>query len=114
MLNACANSRLPMPGLLLVMAGCLVLPLALAGQTPAPPSSPAQKNPSPPLPAAVQAQLDKLTDALKAARAASDAKAEATILNQIGGLHFQTSDFPNALDDFNQAVAQARSAKDAV
>ncbi len=33
MLNPCANTRLPVAALLLVMAGCLVLPLTLAGQT---------------------------------------------------------------------------------
>jgi CHAT domain-containing protein/predicted negative regulator of RcsB-dependent stress response len=105
MLNPCANTRLPIAGLLLLMAGYLVLPLALTGQT-AP--SPTEQAPGAPLPGGVQAQLDRLTDALKAARAANDAKAEASTLNQIGRLHYQTSDFQKALDDFSHALAIQR------
>ena len=112
MLNARANSRLSIAGLLLVMAGCLVLPFELNGQTAlAPAQSPA---PAKSGPAAVQARLDMLADALKAARAVGDAMTEAKTLNQIGRLHYQISDFQKALDDYNQALALARSAKDAV
>ncbi len=68
---------------------------------------------SAPLPAHVQAQLQKLEDALKAARAAGDAKAEAKTLNLIGALYVVTSNYPNALESYNQGLARARSQKDA-
>ena len=116
MLNACVNSRLPIAGLLLVIAGCLVLPFELnAREDPAPPLSGQEASPQPSsveLPAAAQARLDKLEDALKSAHEAGDAKAEAKTLSQIGALYFQTSDFQKALDDYNQALALARSAND--
>jgi CHAT domain-containing protein/Flp pilus assembly protein TadD len=124
MLNARANCRLSLAGLLLVMAGCLVLPFALTGQTapapvqppaPAQPLAPAQNGPaaSAPLPAAVQARLDKLADALKTAQAAGDARAEAQMLNQIAELHYRTSDFNAAAEEYAQALNRARAASDA-
>jgi len=108
--NACARSRLHVACLLLVSASCLGLPSGLKCQA-AP--VPAQSAPAAnaPLPAAVQAELQKLEAALKAAQAAGDAKAEAKTLNQIGALHFRTSEFKAALDSYNQALAVARSAK---
>ena len=90
-----------------VMLAVLVLSLApacnLNGQTP-------------PAPAQAQAplvKLDKLEDALKAARAAGDGKAEAAALNRIGELHARLSDFPSALDEYNQALTLAQSQSDA-
>jgi CHAT domain-containing protein/tetratricopeptide (TPR) repeat protein len=116
MLNACANSRLPIAGLLLGMAGCLLLPFELNAQTappptPAPLSSPAQSGPaaSAPLPVAVQAQLDKLKDALKIAQASGDALAEAQRLNQIAELHYRTSDFKAAAEEYTQALNRSRA-----
>ena len=126
MRNARTNSRLPIAGLVLVTAGCLVLPFELKGQaeptpqligqassTPQPSSQDANPQPSSlQQPAVAQARLDKLEDALKSAHAAGDQKAEAKTLSQIGALYFQTSDFQKALDDYNQALALARSAHD--
>ena len=116
MFSACANSRLSAAGLLLVMAGCLLLPFLLNGQ-----EDPSQKlndqdaSPQPSsvqLPVAAQAQLDKLEDALKAAVATGDAKAEAKTLNEIGEAYFNASDFQRAMGSYNQALALARSAND--
>ncbi len=116
MLNACVNSRLPIACLLLVVAGCLVLPFELNGQEDrAPQLSGQEASPQPSsaeLPAAAQARLDKLEDALKSAHAAGDEKAEAKTLGQIGELYFQASDFQKGMDSYNQALALARSAND--
>jgi CHAT domain-containing protein/tetratricopeptide (TPR) repeat protein len=109
MRNPCDNTRLPIAGLLLVMAGCLVLPLALTGQTA---QSPAQTNPSAPLPPAVQAQLDKLTDALKAARAAGDVKAEAQVLLNIGAVNSDLGEQRKALYFYSQALQLFRQSGD--
>ena len=98
--------------LLLVLAGSSLLPHRLIAQTiAAPAQGGAVSNVQ--LPADVLAQLDKLRNDLKAAQAAGDAKAEAKTLNQIGELYFRTSDYPKALESYNQALVPARSSKDA-
>ena len=119
MLNACTNSRLSIAGLLLVMSGCLVLPFALTGQTvPAPASAQSLSSAqyglaaSAPLPAAVQAQLDKLAGELKAARAAGDAKAEARTLNEIGEAYFYTSEYLAGIENYGLALTAAQAAND--
>jgi CHAT domain-containing protein/Tfp pilus assembly protein PilF len=58
--------------------------------------------------------LDKLADAQKAAHASGDAKAEAKTLSQIGDIYRAVSDFPKAMDNYNQALALARSANDEI
>jgi CHAT domain-containing protein/Tfp pilus assembly protein PilF len=88
---------------LAVLAGSLLLDRALNGQ-------------AAPAPAEAQAssvKLDKLEDALKAARAAGDAKAEAAALNRIGEVHARISDFQSALDEYTQALRLAQSQSDA-
>ncbi len=108
--NACAKSRLHVACLLLVLSSCLFLPNGLKSQTATAQDAPGAKAP---LPAAVQAELESLEGALKAAKAAGDAKAEAKTLNQIGAFRNRTSDFQEALDSYNQALTLARTAKDA-
>jgi CHAT domain-containing protein/tetratricopeptide (TPR) repeat protein len=110
-----ANARFPYcrfaGGLLLVLAWTLALPFSLNGQTtPATTQNSAAAEPQ--LPAEVQAQLDKLQDALKAAHSADDAKAEAKALNDIGALRYRTSDYGKAQDSYNQALTLARLMKD--
>jgi starvation-inducible outer membrane lipoprotein len=61
--------------LALVLSGTLALPLSLMGQA-TPATTQNRTAAEAQLPAAVQAQLDKRQDALKAARAAGDARAE--------------------------------------
>jgi CHAT domain-containing protein/Tfp pilus assembly protein PilF len=116
MLSAYANSRLSIAGLSLVLAGCLVLPSSLSGEhDPAPQQTDQEASPQPAtvqLPAATQAKLDKLQDALTAAHAAGDAKAEANALIQIGDLYFRAQDFQKAIVNYRQALAMARSLND--
>ena len=90
-------------GILSILAANLLLAFSLIGQT-APAPAEAQ---------APMARLDKLRDALKAARAAGDAKAEAVALNRIGELQARVSDFPSALDSYGQALRLAQSQGDA-
>ena len=66
------------------------------------------------LPVDIQARLDKSQEALKAAHATGDLKAEAKALNQVSRVYFDTSDFKKALDGYNEALAMARNAKDAL
>lgn len=66
------------------------------------------------LPPEVQAQLEKLKANLKAAQEKVDARAEAAALNAIGDFYFGVSFFAQALDNYSQALAQARAAKDPV
>ena len=111
MANAPFSSGRFAGGLLLVLAGTLGLPFSLNGQTtPATTQNSAAAEPQ--LPAEIQAQLDKLKDALKSAQAAGDTQAEAKTLNQIGELQWRTSSYLKALESYNQALMQARSAKD--
>ena len=56
------------------------------------------------IPASVQAQLDKLQATLNAAHAAGDEKTEAQTLNLIGKAYFFMSDFPKALEFYDQAL----------
>ncbi|MGP8253581.1 MAG: CHAT domain-containing tetratricopeptide repeat protein [Terracidiphilus sp.] len=78
------------------------------------PTGAAPASPSTTLPAGVQAKLDKLQADLKAARSNNDAKAEAAALNAIGNLYFGVSAYPQAMDNYSQALARARAAKDAL
>ncbi|MGA2673366.1 MAG: tetratricopeptide repeat protein [Terracidiphilus sp.] len=98
-------------GLLLVLAGTLLQPITLTGQTTPPPAQAAAPA-SAPMPAELQSQLHKLEEALRASQAAADAKSAAKALNQIGALYSRTSDYGDALDAYNQALTAARSAKD--
>jgi len=93
---------------LLVFAAALGFTELLAQETPAQVTAASIAQ----MPAAVRMQLDTLKDALKTARAAGDANAEAKTLNQIGVLFLRTSDYPTALDAFNAALARARAQKD--
>jgi CHAT domain-containing protein len=111
MANArCFSYRLA-GGLLLSLAGTLALPFSLKGQTEQQ-TTQAGSAAEPRLAAEVQTELDKLRDALKTAHSAGDAKAAAKALNQIGDVHFRTSQHLKALDDYNQALTLARSAND--
>jgi CHAT domain-containing protein/Tfp pilus assembly protein PilF len=65
------------------------------------------------MPPEVQADLNKLEDAVKTARVAGDKRAEARAFNQIGELYYRTSNYPQALESYNQALTRSRSAKDA-
>jgi CHAT domain-containing protein len=116
MLNSRFVSRVFTHRLLLVLAGYLVLPLALNGQANPTPQRSAQEASAQPssvqLPPAAQAQLDKLEDELKAARAAGDAKAEAATLNKIGDLFFRDADFTRALEAYSAALSPARAEHD--
>jgi CHAT domain-containing protein/Tfp pilus assembly protein PilF len=96
-------SRRAVGGILSILAANLLLAFSLIGQTASPPAE-AQ---------APLAKLDKLRDALKAARAAGDAKAETAALNRIGDLQARVSDFPSALDSYGQALRLAQSQGDA-
>jgi len=64
------------------------------------------------LPADIQARLNRMQEALKAARAKGDARAEADALNQLSRVYFDTSDFKKAQDGYNEALALARAGKD--
>lgn len=93
----------------LVLAGALLLPSNLTGQTaPAKSGSTAESQ----LPAGVQAKLAKLRGDLKAAQAKPDSAAEAKALNGIGDVYSGISESLKALDSYSQALALARSAKD--
>jgi CHAT domain-containing protein/Tfp pilus assembly protein PilF len=113
------------------MAGCLLIPVRMAAQTgPASTSTSASTSTGTgagTIPSAststgagigvtlspdAQAKLDKLETDLKTAQAKGDAKAAATILNQIGVLWFQAHNFQNATDAFNRAVDEAKLAQD--
>jgi CHAT domain-containing protein/tetratricopeptide (TPR) repeat protein len=96
MLRSGLRLRLLSAVLLLLWAGCIIL----FGQQDA-------------LPAASPAQMEKLESARKAAHAAHDKTAEAKALNQMGELNVGRSDFHNATNNFNQALALSRSAHDA-
>jgi len=100
-----------------------VYPVSLCGQNPAPISAPGSQPPAPPqtrtaavtpLPAAIITKLDKLQEALSAARAAGDARAIAKALDQVSDVYLYTSEFKKALDGYNEALAVARAAKDAL
>jgi CHAT domain-containing protein/Tfp pilus assembly protein PilF len=99
-------------GLLLVFGGYVVLPCILTAQ--APPVTAQNKSAmgTAEMSAPVQRQLDKLEDALSAARASGDAKAEAKALNQIGNVLLRNSQYIKALDTFNAALIAAKSQKD--
>ena len=64
------------------------------------------------LPVDIQAKLDKMQEALKAAQAAGDARAEAKALNQVSDVYLYTSNYKKALDGYNQALALARAEND--
>lgn len=64
------------------------------------------------LPADIQAKLDNMQEALKAARAAGDARAEARVLNQVSRVYLDTSDYKKAQDGYKEALTLARAAKD--
>jgi CHAT domain-containing protein/uncharacterized protein HemY len=118
MLRSRFFSRLLTSGLLLVLAGRLILPFELNGQEGLSPQGSGQEitpqTSSVEPPGAAQAQLEKLEEARKAAHAARDKKAEAKALNQMGDLDLRTSDLRNAVNNYNRALALARSANDAV
>ena len=112
MANAPFSSGRFAGGLLLVLAGVLGLPFDMRGQ--ATPATTQTSTPAEPqLPTEIQAQLDKLQEALKAAQAAGDANAEAKALNAMGDVYVGVSAYQKASDDYNQALTQARAAKDA-
>ena len=111
MANArCFSCRLA-GGLLLVLAVTLALSLTLKGQT-TPTITHNSAAALPRLPTEIQAQLDKLHEALKATQAAGDARAEAKALNRIGDVFFRIPQYQKALDEYNQALTLASSAKD--
>jgi CHAT domain-containing protein/tetratricopeptide (TPR) repeat protein len=118
MLHSRFLSRPFADGLLLLVAGCLILPFELNGQEGLGPQVSGQELPSQPSgvlsPAATQAQLKQLEETRKAAHSAHDKKAEARALNQIGDLNLRAADFRNAMNNYNRALALARSANDAV
>jgi CHAT domain-containing protein/uncharacterized protein HemY len=99
--------------LLLVFAGSVALPSLLIAQAPPAPEESKAAMANTKLPAEVQAQLNKLEAALKAAQAAGDQKAAATALNQTGELYFRAAEYRTALDSYNQALTAARTANDA-
>jgi tetratricopeptide (TPR) repeat protein len=96
--------------LALMMGGYMSIPTSGFAQTPAQASAAAERQ----LPPEMQTQLDKLQAGLKAAQAASDARAEAKALNGIGNVYFGISQYQRALDHYTQALTQARTAKDAL
>ncbi|MGD0733630.1 MAG: tetratricopeptide repeat protein [Terracidiphilus sp.] len=98
---------------LALLAAVLIVPSSFAEQaTSAPPQAVASAGAD--LAPAVQAQFNKFEDTLKAARAAGDANAEVAALNQIGHLHYLTSDYHQGLKNFTEALDAARSAKNAI
>jgi hypothetical protein len=95
MLHARFPSRSFTCGLSLLLAGTLLLPSHLDGQaTPASGGAAAGAQ----LPAEAQAQLNKFDNALKAARAAGDAKAQAIALTEISAIYYHTSDYPRSVE----------------
>jgi tetratricopeptide (TPR) repeat protein len=98
-------------GLLLALAGTLFLPTNLGGQT-TPASSGRASGAQ--LPAEVQAQLSKFEGAIKVARAAGDAKAEAISLTEISALYYHTSDYRRTVEFATQALALYRRLGDIV
>ena len=100
-MNLCYAPRRVAFSLLLAAVGCSMLPPLLSGQA-TPTQGGAAANAQ--LPAAVQAQLDKLEADLKAARTAGDSKAETKTLIQVGGLFYRNSDYRRALDYLNQVL----------
>jgi len=95
------------------VAGTLLLASNLNGQT-APTTAQEAALASSQLPAEVLARLDRLKSTLRAERARGDTKAEAKTLNQLGQFHYFTSDYPQGLEEYGQALELARAAKDAV
>jgi CHAT domain-containing protein len=103
-------------GTLVVLVGVLLLTPSLTGQT-APrgmPSKAAAQSQSAPsgFRANVQAELDKLQAAIKAAEAAKDARAEAKALIEIGDVYSGAYQQEKALQSYNQAASLAHSAND--
>jgi len=98
---------------LLLLTGTLLLASGLTGQT-VPVPGPEDATMSTQLPADVQARLNKLEDALKAARTAGETKTEAKTLNQIGRVNYLTSDYPQCLENYTQGLAAARSVKEPI
>ncbi len=66
------------------------------------------------VPPQVQAELDKLQDALVKARVAGDAKAEANALNNTGVVYYRLGEKQKALDYYNQALLSYRQADERV
>jgi CHAT domain-containing protein/Tfp pilus assembly protein PilF len=62
------------------------------------------------LPAEVQAKLDALTADLTAATESKDVAGEAKILNAVGDTYFGVSEYSEALDAYEQALADAKVA----
>jgi CHAT domain-containing protein/tetratricopeptide (TPR) repeat protein len=116
MLSSRFFSRVFTHGLMPVLAGCLALPLEVNGQADPTAQVPAQKASAQPssvqLPAAAQAKLEELEEALQAAHASGDAKSEAATLNQIGKLFFRASNFPKALESYSAALTPAHTEHD--
>ncbi|MGD0789387.1 MAG: tetratricopeptide repeat protein [Terracidiphilus sp.] len=94
-------------GIPMLLAGSLLLASQPVAQTALPPApSDTVQGAEPPIKAQAPTEaLNKLEDALKAARAAGDSNAEAAALNRIGETRARISDFPGALDSYNQALA---------
>jgi CHAT domain-containing protein/Flp pilus assembly protein TadD len=102
------DRRAPSNFLLALAAALLLAPNLTCQTTPAPAAASASAQ----LPADAQAQLANLENALTAARSAADPTTQAKTLNQIGNLYLQISDYPHALDAYNQALPAFRAVSD--
>jgi CHAT domain-containing protein/tetratricopeptide (TPR) repeat protein len=91
----------------LLLAVDLLIPVRMAAQT-----VPAAAADSAPLPAQLQATLNKLDAALNVARAKGDVAAEAKTFNQIGEFYLHASNYPASFDNYSQARTAALNAKD--
>ena len=97
--------------LLLAVAAAIAFPHSMSGQTSA---TPAQSDAAatPQELANLEAQIERMGGALKAARAAGDAKAEAAALSQFGDLFYQNTEYARSVEAYNMALKVARTAKD--
>src|SRR5580658_6695630 len=101
--------------LLALMATLLKIPAAAqTPATPGPQTATGVAAGGAELPASVVDHLNQLNRALKTARARRDGSAQAATLNQIGRVHYLTSDYPQSVAAYAQALAVAHTGKNAV
>jgi CHAT domain-containing protein/Tfp pilus assembly protein PilF len=112
MLNIPARPRLPLAGLLLLIAACLALPVAVRCESPQAQSQNAPTDISQ-LPPETRAQLSQLRSTLQSAITARDARTAAKTLNQIAEIWMQAGIQDNAQQAFNKALDAAKLATDA-
>ena len=91
------------------VAICLAVPVTGFAQNS---STPANANAVKRLPDEAQAKLDKLGADLKSAETRKNTADAAKILNSVGDLYFSASEYPKALEVYQQALTRANAAPD--